>query len=92
VDGASRSGAPFAFWWRPRTATWLIERGRTHARYDWRSSRSGAYGYIEVNDYFRDRDGFRCANYTQTIYGRGRPEVASGVACRQPNGAWAFVG
>jgi surface antigen len=68
-----------------------FERGRTHARYPWRSPRTGAYGYLEVNDYFRDRDGYRCARYTQEIWVQGRPETASGIACKQPNGAWAFV-
>jgi len=68
-----------------------FERGRP-GRYDWRNPRTGAYGYLEVRDYFRDRDGYRCARYTQTIYVGGRPEEASGVACKQPNGAWAFVG
>ena len=68
-----------------------FEAGRPHARYDWRSPRSEAYGYLVVGDYYRDRDGFRCATYTQTIYVRGRPEIARGRACRQRDGYWAFV-
>ena len=65
-----------------------FEAGRPHARYDWRSPRSDAYGYLEVGDYYRDRAGYRCANYTQQIYVHGRPELARGVACRQPDGTW----
>jgi len=65
-----------------------FEAGRPHARYDWRSPRSDAYGYLQVGDYYTDRSGYRCANYTQQIYVHGRPEVARGVACRQPDGTW----
>jgi surface antigen len=68
-----------------------FEAGRPHARYDWRSPRSNAYGYLEVGDYYRDRAGYRCANYTQQIYVRGRPEIAHGVACRQPDGTWRMT-
>jgi len=68
-----------------------FEAGRPHARYDWRSPRSDAYGYLEVGDYYRDRGGYRCANYTQQIYVHGRPELARGVACRQPDGTWRMT-
>jgi len=68
-----------------------FEAGRPHARYDWRSRRSDAYGYLEVGDYYRDRAGYRCANYTQQIYVHGRPELARGVACRQPDGTWRMT-
>ena len=68
-----------------------FEAGRPHTRYDWRSP-SGPYGYVEVEDYYRDRSGYRCANYTQEIWVQGRPETARGRACRQPDGTWAFVG
>jgi surface antigen len=65
-----------------------FEAGRPHARYDWRSPRGGAYGYLQVEDYYTDRAGYRCANYTQQIYVNGRPEVGRGTACRQPDGTW----
>src|SRR5258706_66568 len=68
-----------------------FEAGRPHARYDWRSPRSDAYGYLEVGDYYRYRGGYRCANYTQQIYVHGRPELARGVACRQPDGTWRMT-
>ena len=65
-----------------------FEAGRPHARYDWRNPQSDVYGYLEVGDYYRDRAGYRCANYTQQIYVHGRPELARGTACRQPDGTW----
>jgi surface antigen len=68
-----------------------FERGRPRARYDWRNDRTGHYGTLEVGDYYRDRDGFRCATYSQTIYVRGRPQLARGHACRQGDGTWTIV-
>ena len=68
-----------------------FEAGRPHARYDWRSPRSDAYGYLEVGDYYHDRGGYRCTNYTRQIYVHGRPELARGVACRQPDGTWRMT-
>jgi surface antigen len=66
-----------------------LEAGRAHQRYDWRGR--DAYGYLDVGDYYMDR-GRRCANYTQQIYVNGRPEVASGRACRMGDGTWQAVG
>ena len=57
----------------------------------WRNDRTGHYGTLEVGDYYRDRDGFRCATYSQTIYVRGRPQLARGHACRQGDGTWTIV-
>jgi len=68
-----------------------FERGRPNSRYEWRNRRSGNYGHMQVGDYYRDRDGFRCATYSQTIYVRGRPETAQGHACRQRDGNWAII-
>jgi surface antigen len=68
-----------------------FEAGRPHQRYNWRSPQSGAYGYIDIGDYYRDRGGLRCANYTQRIWVHGRPELATGHACKQRSGAWVFV-
>ena len=33
----------------------------------------------------------RCRDYSHTIYIRGRPEVARGVACRNPDGTWSQI-
>jgi surface antigen len=44
-----------------------------------------------VRNYYDDPDGFRCANYSQTIYIGGRPQEATGRACRQPDGSWAMM-
>jgi Ni/Co efflux regulator RcnB len=65
--------------------------GRPGARYSWRNPANSHRGDMVVNDYYSDRSGFRCANFTQTIYIQGRPQVARGRACRQPDGSWAVV-
>jgi surface antigen len=67
-----------------------FEAGRPHSRYNWRSPRGDAYGYVQVGDYYQER-GRRCATYTQEIWVHGRPETASGRACRQPDGTWRMI-
>jgi surface antigen len=68
-----------------------FDRGIPRRTYDWRNPRTGNYGRVYVGDYYRGQYGYRCANYTQTIWVRGRPVPASGHACRQPDGNWVIV-
>ena len=69
-----------------------FEAGRPHHRYEWRSPYDSSYGYMDVADYYTGPEGYRCANYTQRIWVNGRPEVATGHACRRPDGTWQMVG
>lgn len=69
-----------------------FEAGVPHHRYDWRSPYDHAYGYITVGDYYRGPEGRRCATFSQQVYVNGRPEVASGRACRRPDGVWETIG
>jgi len=69
-----------------------LNSGRPHSDWQWDDPDNGHYGDFRVGDYYNDQDGFRCANYTQQIWVEGRPEAASGRACQQPDGTWAFVG
>jgi Ni/Co efflux regulator RcnB/surface antigen len=66
--------------------------GHPNSRYQWRNPRNNDRGDFRVGKYYNDRDGFRCANFTQTVYFHGRQQTSRGLACRQPNGAWAIVG
>jgi surface antigen len=66
--------------------------GRAGVPYQWRNPGNGHYGEFQVNDYYSDQVGFRCANFTQQIYIDGRPQAGSGRACQQPDGTWAVVG
>lgn len=65
--------------------------GRPGSRHTWRNPRSGHYGDVRIGDYYRDPAGFRCTTFTQTVYIGGRPRMAEGRACRQPDGSWAVV-
>jgi surface antigen len=60
-------------------------------RYEWRNQYSGNWGYVQPTGY-TDYDGYQdCREFTQVIYINGRPEQATGVACREPNGSWRIV-
>jgi surface antigen len=65
--------------------------GRANSDYHWRNPNNGHYGDFRVANYYNDPDGFRCANYTQQIFVEGKPQVASGRACQQPDGTWTIV-
>jgi len=58
---------------------------------EWRNPGSGHYGMIVPGPVYADR-GTRCRNFTHTVYIRGQPQVARGVACRNPDGTWTPVG
>jgi surface antigen len=47
---------------------------------------------MRVGEYYRDPYGQRCATYSQTIWVRGRPEEATGYACRRNDGTWEIIG
>ena len=74
-----------------RTYSDGFNAGRTNATYQWNNPQNNRRGELHVNNYYDDPDGFRCATYSQTIYIDGRPQEASGRACRQPDGAWAML-
>lgn len=65
--------------------------GRAGRRYAWSNPHNNHHGYFRVGRYYNDPYGFRCASFTQTIYIKGRARVATGRACRQPDGAWTIV-
>jgi surface antigen len=60
----------------------------TDAPVEWRSQRTGYYGRIVPGRVYYAR-GVKCRPYTHTIYIHGRPEVARGTACRNPDGTWS---
>jgi len=69
-----------------------FERGRPHSTYRWDNPRSGNYGSMRVGDYYQDnRRNERCATYSQTIWVQGRPQDATGYACRRPDGTWEII-
>ena len=68
-----------------------LQYGQAGQRVVWRNPNSGYYGEVVPGPYYDSGTG-RCRDYTHTIYIDGRPEVARGTACRQPDGTWATVG
>ena len=68
-----------------------LEGGAPGAPVGWRSDHSDYYGTIVSGPVYQRR-GLRCREYSHTIYVRGRPEIARGTACRNPDGSWTPVG
>jgi surface antigen len=62
----------------------------TDAPVEWRSPRTGYYGRVVPGRVYYRRE-LKCRPYTHTIYINGRPEVARGDACRNPDGTWTPV-
>lgn len=68
-----------------------LEGGAPGAPVGWRSDHTDYYGTIVPGPAYQ-RGGLRCREYSHTIYVRGRPEIARGTACRNPDGSWTPVG
>ena len=51
------------------------------------TARAAIYGVIQPGPTYARGAYQKCREYSHTIYVRGRPEVARGVACRNPDGA-----
>lgn len=67
-----------------------LEYGGPGAPVSWRGEH-GAYGTIVAGPPYVYEGHQRCREYTHTIHIHGRPEVARGVACRNPDGTWNQV-
>ena len=67
-----------------------LEGGAAGAPVGWDNPDSGRRGTIVPGPQY-DRRGARCRDYTHTIYIDGRPQVARGAACRNPDGTWTPV-
>jgi surface antigen len=57
----------------------------------WRNPQSGVYGDVSTGQTYVVNNS-QCREYTNTVYIDGRPEVARGTACRNPDGTWRPVG
>jgi surface antigen len=67
-----------------------LENGRSGTAVAWKNPDSGRYGSIVPGPAY-ESNGLQCRPYTHTIYIDGRPEVARGKACRNPDGTWTAV-
>jgi surface antigen len=66
-----------------------LEFGRAGAPITWKSP-SGKTGEVIPQTTYSLND-TTCRDYTQAVFRDGRPEVARGTACRQPDGSWRSV-
>lgn len=67
-----------------------LEGGASGAPVGWENPDSGRRGSIVPGPYY-DRSGSRCRDFTHTVYIDGRPQIARGQACRNPDGTWTPV-
>src|ERR1700736_842691 len=67
-----------------------LESGRSGAAVAWKNPDSGRHGTIVPGAAY-ESNGLHCRPYTHTIYIDGRPQVARGSACRNPDGTWTAV-
>jgi surface antigen len=67
-----------------------LETGQTGTPVSWRNANSGHYGEVTPGPSYRV-NAYNCRDYTQTIYIDGRPQMARGTACKQPDGTWKPV-
>jgi surface antigen len=63
---------------------------RVGVAYPWQNPRNGHHGEFRVRGYYYDGAGFHCARYRHTTW-LARRRVFDGRACRQADGAWAFI-
>ncbi len=67
-----------------------LEYGRAGRPVVWRNDNTGHYGEVVAGPGY-EVNSLDCRDYTHTIYIDGRPQVAKGTACRQPDGSWQIV-
>jgi surface antigen len=68
-----------------------LESGKSGTAVAWKNPDSGRYGSVVPGPAYQT-NGQQCRPYTHTIYIDGRPQVARGNACRNPDGTWTAVG
>jgi surface antigen len=67
-----------------------LESGPSGTAVPWRNPDSGRYGSVVPGRAYQS-NGLQCRQYTHTIYIDGRPQIARGSACRNPDGTWTAV-
>ena len=67
-----------------------LDTGASGAPISWRNEDSGRYSTVVPGPAYQ-RNAMTCRQYTHTVYIDGRPQVARGTACRNPDGTWTAV-
>ena len=68
-----------------------LEYGRAGRPARWVSPDTGSRGEIVVGPGY-EVNRLDCREYSHTVFIGGRPRVAKGTACRQPDSTWRIVG
>jgi Ni/Co efflux regulator RcnB/surface antigen len=67
-----------------------LNSGHRGAAYQWYNPSNNHRGEFRVRSYYYDTSRFYCAKYSHTLLFDKRRQ-SNGRACRQPDGAWAFL-
>lgn len=68
-----------------------LEYGEAGIPVGWRGEGPKRYGTVVPGAPYQTR-GAKCRDYSHSIYIDGRPQIARGTACRNPDGTWSPVG
>jgi surface antigen len=68
-----------------------LEYGEPGIPVGWRGEGPKRYGTVVPGAPYQTR-GAKCRDYSHSIYIDGRPQIARGTACRNPDGSWSPVG
>ena len=68
-----------------------LEYGEPGLPVGWRGEGPKRYGTVVPGAPYQTR-GAKCRDYSHSIYIDGRPQIARGTACRNPDGGWSPVG
>jgi surface antigen len=65
-----------------------LEYSQAGTASSWKNPDSGHSGTFKPTRTYTAASGHSCREYESTIYIDGREKVATGTACRQPDGSW----
>ncbi len=68
-----------------------LETAPTGQSVAWRNPDNGHAGSVQPTRTYETASGTPCREYQANVTIDGRPEVAHGTACRQPDGTWKVV-
>ena len=68
-----------------------LESGKSGVAVQWKNPDSGRYGSVVPGPAYQS-NGLQCRQYSHTVCIDGRPQLARGTACRNPDGTWTAVG
>jgi surface antigen len=68
-----------------------LEYGEPGIPVGWRGEGPKRYGTVVPGAPYQSH-GNKCRDYSHSIYIDGRPQIARGTACRNPDGSWSPVG